>query len=122
MSDEEEVWSQDKMDAMAEEVGDDYRIKHIQDAMAMREFLRTKVGKLIERKAIELKDQHLVKLIEIDPVDDVKAWRSAKLEVLVGMRILEWIEETLITGDHAEDAIHQEDDSYNRLNGYKPSN
>lgn len=87
-----------------------------QNGIAMREFWNSQAGKLIEIRAIEQKDEGLIAMLEIDPEDDIKAWREAKLKVLVSEQLMIWVGEVLQEGEIAIESLTEEHD---KLHDYR---
>lgn len=97
--------------ALAENLyGKDPDVIKAQEGIEMRSFWNSKAGQILEIKTIELKDEGVAKMLDLDPEDDMKAWRKAKLDVLVAERILVWIAEVLQEGEMAIDNLTEQAD------------
>jgi hypothetical protein len=89
---------------------DDPEVIKAQLGAVMRTFWNSEVGKLLEQRAIEQKDDGIADMLEIDPVDDVKAWRAAKLKVLISEQFMVWVGEVLQEGEVAIESLAEEND------------
>lgn len=95
----------------AEELfGSDPNVIKAQDGIEMRAFWNSRAGKLLEQRAIEQKDDGLVDMLQLDPQDDIKEWRKAKLKVLISEQLLIWVGEILQEGEIAIEALAEEHD------------
>jgi len=95
-------------------------VNKARDGMAVRAFWNSKAGQLLEQRAIEIKDKGIVAMLEIDPEDDVKAWRQAKLDVLVAEQLLVWVGETLQEGEIAVAALNDDDPNHHMADFRNP--
>lgn len=96
--------------------GKDPDVIKAQQGIEMRAFWNSPAGKLLEAKAIEQKDDGLVQMMDLDPEDDIKAWRAAKLKVLVSEHFITWVAETLQEGEIAVEAL---DEQHDKLESYR---
>lgn len=66
---------------------------------AAKEFLNSKVGKYLSRRAADQMQEGLIKFLDCDPTDIGKV-TAIKLDMMVADAFPKWITEAIIEGQH----------------------